>query len=180
MALLAVGGAAGAFYWYQQNQQAEVRHYEAAIDDLVERQFSAGRLTAFYPGMAQHTNARLEYLRQLYADPVQSRQLNLGFAWLIANWDASYERIADQFNREVEPYRLNAEVDERFGEGAFALMREKHQQFVRDAPRIAAEEAARQEREMQQTVRAYQRAYQAFVAQHHRPPRNGEALPMVP
>jgi len=53
-------------------------------------------------------------------------------------------------------------------------MREQHQQFVRDAPSIAAEEAARQEREMQQTVRAYQRAYQAFVAQHHRPPRNGE------
>jgi len=176
MALLAIGGAGGAYFWYQQNQQADLRQYEAAVDYVIEGQLSAGRLSSLYPGMAQHSSARLNYLRQLYADPAQSRQLNLGFAWLRANWDASYERVADQFNREVDPQRLRLEIDERFGEGAFVLMRQQHEQFVRDAPRLAADEAAKRDRNLQQMVRSYQ----AFVAEHHRPPRNGEELPIVP
>src|SRR5262245_60172430 len=143
------GGAAFAFFhWKAETARAEAAAYEAGLDGMIDRKLASVRLGGLREELAAHGAARLEALRAIYDDRARSDQLNLGFGTLRGDWAASYATYAEQAGREVgEDDRLRAEVDERFGEGAYALMSERYQAFLADAPRRQIEEDARRQRE---------------------------------
>ena len=166
MALMAAGVFAGFYYWQADKARAEEERYEAALDAMIDRKIGAVGLSGLAPTLAAHGEARLEALRALYDDRAHSDRLNLGFGELQREWPSSYEYFAEQAGREVEDGRLQAEVDDRFGPGAHALMRERYAAFLADLPRRTIEEQERPRREMQE----WMRALEAYERRHGRYP----------
>lgn len=162
------GGAAGAFYYWQAQTAREAeQRYEAALDAMIDRKIGAVGLSGLAPTLAAHGEDRLEALRTLYADRAQSDRLNLGFGTLQGDWPSSYEHFAEQAGRDIENGRFRAEVDERFGPGAHALMRERYDAFLADAPRRTIEEDERARGDLQewmQALAAYEREHGRYPA----------------
>lgn len=158
MAVVMAGAVAGGFfYWRSEQARAADRAYEAEIDRMFENKLEAVDLDFVMPALADRRGAaRLEALRVLYADPAQSERLNLGFATARGDLRTSYGALAEQSGRGSEQGRFRAELEERFGEGAYALMETNYRQFLTDAPRIAAERDAQREREFREGARALQ------------------------
>jgi len=159
---LAAGAGFAFFNWKAETARAEEARYEAGLDQMVDAKLTSVRLGGLRDELAAHREARLEALRALYAIPTRSDQLNLGFGTLRGDWAASYAHYAEQAGRDVDNNdgRLRAEVDERFGEGAYALMGERYQAFLADMPRRTAAEDARwrsRTREMMDALDDYYR-----------------------
>jgi hypothetical protein len=152
--LALAGGAAGAFYyWRAEAARAEEQQYEAALDRIVERKLDAVRLDWLAAELAPHGAGKVDALRAMYADRARSDRLNLGFGTLRGDWTAAYASFAEQAGRTPAPGRLQAEVDERFGEGAYALMQAQYEAFLADAPRRQIEEDARRQRACEEQAR---------------------------
>ncbi|MCX7357376.1 MAG: hypothetical protein NT015_04425 [Alphaproteobacteria bacterium] len=153
--ILGGGGAAGFFYWKDQKARAEEAAYEQAIDDAMNRDIESFSLKPALDAVAPHDGgARLEALRALYADLEQGDRINMGFVHLRGDWPTTYAHVAELHGRQTERTRLAAEVDERFGPGAYELMSDQYAQFVADMPRRAAEREAQSRREAQVFIRA--------------------------
>jgi hypothetical protein len=91
----------------------------------------------------------------MYADPLKNDQLNLGFGTLRGDWRASYGHFLEQNGGgEEKPGRLEAEVDERFGAGAFVVMREQYDVFLAAQPQRFQAQYEERERETQRFIRA--------------------------
>ncbi|HYD87086.1 MAG TPA: hypothetical protein VEA80_06410 [Vitreimonas sp.] len=166
-ALALAGGAAGAFFWWQGEQaREELRRYEAGVDELIDNKIEAVGLADLRAQLAGASDPAAA-LQALYAVREQSDQLNLGFGTLQGDWRTSYANYAEEAGRVVEADRFEREVDERWGAGAFALMRAQYDAFLADAPRRQAEEDARHQRETQEMVRALDEYYRR---NGHHPP----------
>lgn len=142
LCLAMAGGAFAGFYWWQ-SQQARVEEaaYEAGIDQIVDSKIRAVGL-AFVSAQLEASNDRATALQALYAEPGRADQLNLGFGTLQGDFFSSYGEYAVQHERTAQRDRFQREVDERWGEGAFALMTAHYQAFVANAPRRLAEQYA--------------------------------------
>lgn len=156
-ALLAAGGV-GAFYYYQDKAAREAAaDYEVALDGVIDRKIDAVNLDFLAAELAPHGDGRLDALQALYADPDRNIQINLGFGTLRGDFPASYALVAEEHGRDVEDGRLQREVDERYGAGAYELMATNYSQFLVEAPQRAAERESAQERRLQETIRALDR-----------------------
>jgi len=144
LCLVLAGGAFGGFYlWQQREARAEEAAYEAGIDRIIEGRINAVQLdsiSAELPASGDRTAALLA----LYADPARSDRLNLGFGTMQGDFHTSYGNYAEEAGREAERDRFQREIDERWGDGAFALMTAQYQAFLADAPRRQAEVDARE------------------------------------
>lgn len=136
---LAAGVFAGFYWWQDQQARAEAAAYEASIDRIVDSKIRAVGLAFVAPQLEGSTD-RMAALEALYAE--RSDQLNLGFGTLQGDFFTSYGEYAEQIGRAVERDRFQREVDERWGEGAFAVMTAHYEAFVADAPRRLAEQYA--------------------------------------
>lgn len=142
LCVVLAGGAFAGFYWWQgQQARAEEAAYEAGIDRIVDSKIRAVGL-AVVTTQLEASSDRTAALQALYAEPGRADQLNLGFGTLQGDFFASYAEYAVQHERTAERDRFQREVDERWGEGAFALMTTQYQAFVADAPRRLGEQYA--------------------------------------
>jgi hypothetical protein len=164
--LLAAGGV-GAFYYYQdKTAREEAAAYEAALDGVIDRKIDAVNLDFLAAELAPHGDARVDALQALYADPERNIQINLGFGTLRGDFPASYALVAEGHGREVEPGRLQREVDERYGAGAYELMAANYSQFLVEAPQRAAERDAARQRRMDESIRALDRYAREHGGRH--------------
>lgn len=158
-ALVLAGGAAGGFLWWRTNEAHEAeRVYEAGIDRMVDGKIRAVRLDGLQARLAENGGGTAA-LQTLYADPTEIDRLNLGFGTLRGDWRASYAEYAEQAERPVERDRLEREVDERWGPGAYGVMSAQYDAYLADAPRRAAELEAQREREAREMIRALNEYY---------------------
>jgi hypothetical protein len=142
LCVVLAGGAFAGFYWWQgQRARAQEAAYEAGIDRIVDSKVRAVGL-AFVTTQLEASSDRMAALQALYAEPGRADQLNLGFGTLQGDFFTSYAEYAVQEGRTTERDRFQREVDERWGEGAFAAMTAHYQAFVADAPRRLAEQHA--------------------------------------
>lgn len=173
--ILGGGGAAGFFYWKDQQQKAADRAYEQVIDNAVDRSVENFGLEPILTSLGTaEGEARLEALRTAYANTQQGDfrdydRINLGFGNLQGDWPTTYSAIAEPAGRPVERERFAAEVDERFGPGAYAYMREEYHRFLTELPQRQAERDAAANREAQ----AMGRALENYHRQHGRYPQGG-------
>ena len=123
-------GAAGFFYWKNQKAEAEAQAYEQIIDEAMERGIESTQLTPLLVTVREYQGDKLELLRTLYADPIKSDRINLTYGNLQGDWPTSYGHIAELNNRPVDRGRFKAEIDERFGAGAFDIMQANYEQFL--------------------------------------------------
>lgn len=164
--LLAAGGAGAVYYYQQQAAREEAVAYEVALNAAIDRKIGVVNLGFLQPELAMHGDAQLEALQALYADPVRNGQINLGFGTLRGDFRASYERVADQYGRNVDPGRFEAEIDERYGAGAYALMAANYDAFL-SSDRVSGIRAALEPREIGEDEA---RAVDAYVREHGRLP----------
>lgn len=144
LCLVLAGGAFGGFYlWQQQEARAEEAAYEAGIDRMVDTKINALQLDDVMAGLPA-TGDRTAALQALYADPDRSDHLNLGFGTLQGDFATSYGTYVEDAGREPERDRFQRELDERWGDGAYAVMLAQYQAFLADAPRRQAEVDARE------------------------------------
>lgn len=159
VALVLAGGAAGAFYWWQSERASEAEaQYEAGIDQIVDGKIRAVRLENLAAELSASPD-RVAALQAMYAAQAESDRLNLGFGTLQGDWRGAYGDFAEAAGRDVERDRLQREVDERWGDGAYALMQTQYEAFLADAPRRQAELDAQREREAQEMIRALNEYY---------------------
>ncbi|MBI3440019.1 MAG: hypothetical protein HY054_15440 [Proteobacteria bacterium] len=92
MLILALGGAAGAYFWFDNNRRVENADYEAAIDDVTDRELRAGQLGFALDGAAGRPD-KLTFLRELYADPSHSQTLSLGFGAMCSRAGAAPTKL---------------------------------------------------------------------------------------
>lgn len=151
--VLAGGGIGGFFWWKNETARVETARYEAELDGMLDRKMQSVWLETMAPALASPDD-NLVTLRSLYENDAHYDRLNLGFGTLRGDWRTSYANYAEQAGRVVEEGRLVAELDERFGAGAYALMEENYERYLIEAPQRAEEQAARREREAQEMARA--------------------------
>jgi hypothetical protein len=166
--VLGAGAAGGFFYWKAQEARAEALAYEAAIDDAMDGKFSAVRLDEVATNLVAQ-GGDLEALAAAYTDPVASDRINLGFGAIRSEWSTTHERLAEHFGREAENGRLQSEIDERLGVGAYTFMADRHAVWIADAPRRAAELEEEARRRNQETARAID----DYLRRHGRLPTGG-------
>jgi hypothetical protein len=139
LCLLKAGGAFAAFYWWQQQEAlAEEQRYETGVDRIIDTKIDVLQLDFLAPQLASSED-RLGALQALYTDRDRSDHLNLGFGTLQGDFYTSYSNYAEEAGRDAERDRFQREVDERWGDGAFALMTTQYEAFIADAPRRQAE-----------------------------------------
>jgi hypothetical protein len=130
--LLGGGGAAGFFYWKHQKALAEAQAYEQIIDEAVERGIESTQLTPLLTTVGEYHGDKVELLRVLYSDPIKSDRINLTYGNLQGDWPTTYRHIAELNNRPIERGRFQAEIDDRFGPGAYVLMQAQYETFLAD------------------------------------------------
>lgn len=173
--ILGGGGAAGFFYWKDQQEKAADAAYEQGIDNAINSSIENFQLEPLLASLGTaEGEARLAALRTAYANSQQGDfraydRINLGFGNLQGDWPTTYSAIAEPAGRPVERERFAAEVDERFGPGAHAYMREEYQRFLAELPQRQAERDAAANREAQ----AMGRALENYRRQHGRYPQGG-------
>lgn len=146
--VVAVGG--GFFWWKDQQTRAENLAYEQIIDETVDHGIANSQLTPLLTTLNEHPNDRLGVLRALYADPIKSDRLDVTFGSFQGAWHETYAHIAEINSRPLDSGRFEAEVDERFGAGAYALMHAQYEAFnaaerANPTPVGSQQEATRQE-----------------------------------
>jgi hypothetical protein len=155
---------AGAYFVYSANKYAE------AVDARIERELGEADLTIIRAQLHDLGGDPAAQLRNLYRGAM-NEELNIRYARLIAGWHQAYPRLARiQMIREPlsETQRLALEVDERLGRGAFAVMADEYQRYLREAPQRAAmrrtlEEQARAEAErVNRYIEDYMRRHGKF------------------
>lgn len=131
--VLGAGVAGGFFYWKSQQERAAEAAYEQSIDEAIDRGIENFQLTPLLVTLNEHSGDDLELLRVFYADRIKSDRINLSFGNFQGDWPTTYAHVAEVHNRQPDRTRLAAEVDERFGPGAYALMRSEYELFLRTA-----------------------------------------------
>jgi len=131
--VLGAGVAGGFFWWKGEQAKAADLAYEQMIDEAVERGIENFQLTPLRTTLNEHQGDKLELLRTLYADPIKSDRINLSFGNFQGDWPTTFAHINESTSRPSDRARLAAEVDERFGEGAHALMRSQYEAFLNEA-----------------------------------------------
>lgn len=159
---LAGGGFAAFYFWQAEEAGAAEAAWEAQVDTLVDRKLDAVQMGGLREELAPHGEGRAQALAALYTDRDRGDRLNLGFGTLRGDFATSYPRLAEDAGRDADRNRLQIEVDERFGPGAYALMETNYEAFLADAPRRQQEEY---ERGQQQA-----RALQNYLRRHGRYP----------
>jgi hypothetical protein len=146
-------GVAGGFFWWKGDQaKAADLAYERAIDEAMDRGIEAFELTPLLTTLSEHPGDDVELLRTLYADPIKSDRLNLTFGNFQGDWPTTYAHLTESTSRPSDRRRFAAEIDERFGDGAHALMRREYEAFLNEAnanptPPGSREEYSRGERQ---------------------------------
>jgi hypothetical protein len=163
--LLGGGVMGGFFYWKGEQARAEELAYEQIIDEAIDRDIETFGLTPLLATLAAHDGERLETLRALYADPIKRDGINLGYGNLQGDWPTTYGHIAGINNRTTDRGRFEAEVDERFGAGAYRLMQAEYEAFLAEENNNPTAIGSREERERQQAMwalRSYLRAHDRY------------------
>ena len=128
--ILGGGAAAGFFYWKNQKAQAEELAYEQAVDATMDRAIDSFQLTPLLTTVREHDGDDATLIRALYTDPIKSDRLNLTYGNLQGDWPTSYGHLAEANARAVDRGRFRAEIDERFGAGAYDVMQSNYEQFL--------------------------------------------------
>lgn len=131
--VLGAGVAGGFFWWKGEQAKAADAAYEQAIDAAIERGIENFQLTPLLVTLNEHNGDDLELLRMFYSDRIKSDRINLSFGNFQGDWPTTYAHVAETNNRQPDRTRLAAEVDERFGAGAYTLMRSEYELFLRTA-----------------------------------------------
>jgi len=154
--VVALGAGGGAFYL---NHKAE-----ALVDRIVDQELRASGLNRYLPPPGTPEAERLPRLRGLYEQPNSSYALQEYYGITAALWHRqipAVKRRAWLASRPIDDARLAYEIDERFGEGAAALMAEERQRSLADAAERRAavnaqiEDYERQREEMMRAVEEY-------------------------
>lgn len=131
--VLGAGVAGGFFWWKGEQAKAADSAYEQAIDEAIDRGIESFELTPLLVTLNEHNGDDLELLRMFYSDRIKGDRINLSFGNFQGDWPTTYGHVAEMNNRQPDRGRFAAEVDERFGQGAHALMRSEYELFMRTA-----------------------------------------------
>jgi len=131
--VLGAGVAGGFFWWKGEQARAADLAYEQAIDAAIDRGIENFQLTPLLVTLNEYNGDDLELLRVFYSDRIKGDRINLSFGNFQGDWPTTYTHLAEENNRQVDRSRLATEVDERFGAGAYALMRSEYELFLRTA-----------------------------------------------
>lgn len=131
--VLGAGVAGGFFWWKGEQAKAADRAYEQMIDEAIDRGIENFQLTPLLTTLHEHRGDKVELLRTLYADPIKSDRINLSFGNFQGDWPTTYAHVAELNSRTADRARFAAEVDERFGDGAYGLMRSEYEAFLAEA-----------------------------------------------
>ncbi|MGE0740963.1 MAG: hypothetical protein AB7O98_06435 [Hyphomonadaceae bacterium] len=161
-----------------------VQQYEAAVDARMERELMSATLTPVQAMVSDNGGADpAAYLRSLYENEARSEQINLGYAALAVSWPRAYRRL-ERIRMPRDPRgatgKLEAEIDERFGSGAYALMTAQYERYRREAPARARALAERRQREaewMMQYITDYVRRHGRYPTVIPQPPADVSASP---
>jgi hypothetical protein len=120
-----IAAAIGALYIQDKIQEtlSPDAQYEQDLDVLVDDEIAAvglgdlpGALRGHDPGM------RLDVLRAYYRNDFERARLRRGMRLLLERWETNYGAFAANAGRDYEYGRLEAELDERMGDGSYDLM----------------------------------------------------------
>lgn len=120
----AIGFVVGGIYvWVEwEDSLPDDARYERDLDVMLDRKLEAVGLDHLPGALAPYGDTKLVVLRALYTDREQRARLNQGFVALRGDWVTSYPLFAEQAGQRYEDGRLEAEIDERLGDGAYDLM----------------------------------------------------------
>lgn len=128
--VLGAGVTAGFFYWKNQQARAEEQAYEQSIDIALDNAIESFQLTPLRNTLADYQGDKAELLRTLYADPIKSDRLNLTYGNLQGDWPTTYVHLNQAAGSAAARVRLESEIDERFGAGAYDIMQSNYEQFL--------------------------------------------------